>query len=100
MMLAAQRGHADAVRAFLDKGADPNARDESGRDALMLVAEEGTGTTVDARLLAVTAVLLERKLDLGAKDAAGGTALDRARRLAGLSPHHAELQRRLEAAAR
>ena len=100
MMLAAQRGHADAVRAFLEKGADPNARDEAGRDALMLVAEEGIGTSVDGRYLAVAAVLVERKLDLGAKDAAGGTALDRARRLAGLSPHHAELQRRIEAAAR
>ena len=100
MMLAAQLGHADAVRAFLEKGADPNARDESGRDALMLVAEEAIGAGVDHRYLAVAAVLLERKLDLGAKDAAGGTALDRARRLAGLSPHHAELRRRIEAAAR
>ena len=99
MMLAAQRGHADAVRVFLEKGADPSARDESGRDALMLVAEEAIGTTVDERYLRVTQVLLERKLDLGAKDASGGTALDRARRLAGLSPHHAELQRRIEAAA-
>ncbi len=100
MMLAAQRGHADAVRAFLEKGADPNARDESGRDALMLVAEEALGTTVDERYLRVTQVLLERKLDLGAKDSAGGTALDRAHKLAGLSPHHAELARRIEAASR
>ena len=68
MSQAASAGQADAVSAFLARGANPDARDARGRTALMLAASAGHYETV-RRLLAGGATK-------NLKDADGKTALD------------------------
>lgn len=98
LMLAAQEGHTEVIKALLESGADVNAKDSAGRNALMIVAEEGVSSTRDDKYLAVARALLDKGIDVTAKDNNGATALRRAQRLAGLSPLHDELMRMLQAA--
>lgn len=41
LIISAENGELNSVRALLEKGADVNARSESGHTALMLAAVEG-----------------------------------------------------------
>ncbi len=52
LLIAAGRGHTDAVKLLLDKGADVNAGDQWGQTALMIAA--GTGRLEMVRLLLAT----------------------------------------------
>jgi ankyrin repeat protein len=67
LMRAALTGQAAAISALVDKGADVNAKDQSGRTALMEAAFGGHVETVQA--------LIERGADVNAKDHSGWTAL-------------------------
>jgi ankyrin repeat protein len=66
-MGAAVRGHTESVRALLEKGADVNAKGNTGRTALMEAALEGYTDTVRT--------LLEKGADVNAKDNMGWTPL-------------------------
>jgi ankyrin repeat protein len=62
LMLAARAGSVDAVRALLDHGADPNAREnERGTTALMQAADQGHADVI--------AVLIEHGADVAAGSA-------------------------------
>ena len=52
LLLAAENGHVDAVRALLAAGADANAADASGTTALMLAAAAGAPDSIRALLQA------------------------------------------------
>jgi Ankyrin repeats (3 copies) len=67
---AAARGDAPFVSVLLRSGADPNARDDSGRPALLLAAASGSDTAV--------AALLRGGADPDRGDAGGWTALHQA----------------------
>jgi len=67
LIKAAQEGHADVVRALLDKGADVNAKRRDGWTALMIAANNGHADVVHA--------LLDKGADVNAKDNDGVTAL-------------------------
>ena len=47
LMLASEKGHADAVKALLAAGANVNARDKDGRTALSLATENGHTETAN-----------------------------------------------------
>ena len=66
-MGAAVRGHTETVRALLEKGAEVNAKGNTGRTALMEAALEGYTETVRT--------LLEKGAEVNAKDNAGWTPL-------------------------
>jgi ankyrin repeat protein len=66
-MLAAENGHAATVTLLLDKGADLNVQDKTGKTALMSAAAKGDAATV--------ALLLDKRADLNLKDKTGKTAL-------------------------
>jgi ankyrin repeat protein len=65
LMYAALYGNVEAVRLFLDRGADPNAANESGATALMWAVHD----------VSTTRVLLERGADVNARSRQGQTAL-------------------------
>ncbi len=84
---AAAAGNADAVRALLDFGVDPNVRDANGSTPLLLTSWFGRR---DAEL-----ALLAAGADTSYRDARGRTALDWA-----LSRHDDAMASDLEAAVR
>ncbi len=65
LMYAALYGDANAVRLLLDKGADPNVRNEAGASALMWAVDD----------LEKTRLLLQRGADVKARSEDGRTAL-------------------------
>ncbi len=69
---AVKKGKAAIVRAFLEKGADPNARDRNGGAALHWAAGGGKADIIR--------LLLDAGADTEARDHNGMTALDVARR--------------------
>ena len=64
---AAQEGDTAAVQAMLAKGADVNAKDNTGQTALMFAAMVGDTATVEA--------LLAAGADVNARNIGGATAL-------------------------
>ncbi len=72
-MWAAFWGYTDVVSLLLEKGADINARDRTGKTALMWVISPGRAH-VDMHMMKL---LIERGADLNAKDNEGVTALMR-----------------------
>lgn len=97
LMLAAQEGETAVVKLLIDRGADVNAKDSAGRTALMLVAEEGIGTT-SGKQSDVARLLLSNGVNVNVRDNNGDTALMRATKFAGISGFHDELVRMLQAA--
>lgn len=75
-------GNARALRAALDGGASPNARDAAGNTPLLLAAAYGDAPSLQ--------LLLERGADVNATNRAGATALMRA------ATSHAKLRMLLE----
>jgi ankyrin repeat protein len=69
---AVRAGNVEAVRARLEAGADPNARDDKRQTALLLASERDQGA------LALAALLLEHGADANAADEYGRTALHHA----------------------
>jgi ankyrin repeat protein len=72
LLIAAAQGDAATVRRLLEQGADVNATDAQGRNALMLAAQRG-----DAALVRL---LLDAGADAQRTDPAGLSAADHARR--------------------
>ena len=70
LIIAADKGDINTVRALLNIGADVNAKNRQGRTALIAAAESGHTNTVK--------LLLENGADVNAKDIYGETALIRA----------------------
>lgn len=64
----AKRGDADAIRALIDAGADPDATDQTGRTALMVAAEAGQVDTVFALLNAGADMKLRDNTRRSARD--------------------------------
>ena len=56
------------VRLLLNHGANPNAKTNNGKTALMLLAFLGNSAAVE--------LLIHKKVDVNAKDADGKSALD------------------------
>ena len=56
LMLAIEKGHAEAVKALIAAGADVNARDSKHNTALTLARARGQAGTVDA-LIASGAIM-------------------------------------------
>ena len=52
LMITAHTGRLAAVTALLDKGADPDAKEEQGQTALMWAAAEGHADVIDSLLKA------------------------------------------------
>lgn len=67
LIRASARGHADTVRALLDRGGEVDARDSAGRTALMEAASEGYTETVS--------LLIEKGATINALDKEGWTPL-------------------------
>ncbi|HXG91042.1 MAG TPA: ankyrin repeat domain-containing protein [Blastocatellia bacterium] len=67
LMRAALIGHTQAIILLLDRGVDPNSKDESGRTPLMEAIFAGHTDTIEA--------LLERGADPNIADECGWTAL-------------------------
>jgi ankyrin repeat protein len=67
LILAAEKGYAEVVKALLDKGADINVRSDDGSTALILAAEEGHEDVVKA--------LLDKGADINLQSKDGSTAL-------------------------
>ncbi len=74
LVCAAAGGHDEIVRMLLEAGAKVNARDSSGRTALMWAACENDKRKSDA-FAAIVDALLARGADRNLKDAYGDTAL-------------------------
>lgn len=72
LMLAASKGHTDAMRELLNKGAPPDARNARGENALHSAALSGNA--------AAAALLLASDADADACDDAGENAMTRAAR--------------------
>ena len=85
LMNEAINGHADAVRALIEKGANINAKDSDGWTPLMQAAYYGYANVVQ--------VLIERGADVNARDRSGETALNKAE-----AHHKAEIVSILRAA--
>lgn len=66
--LAIASGRAETVRSHLERGADPNARDNSGATALLLAASRGRQDICE--------ILIEHGADTSASDGTGRTVLD------------------------
>ena len=85
LMEAAGRGHTDVVRVLLDKGADTNAVDQAGNNALLRSLQADNIRDVEEFVksrLEVARVLLQAKgLNINAQNLDGETALMRAVRL-------------------
>jgi ankyrin repeat protein len=75
-MLAAEEGDTETVHDFLRKGADPHAKDNNGKTAVMLAEKKGHNDTV-AALLKVKDANGKTALMLAAEegDAGGGRHL-------------------------
>jgi hypothetical protein len=69
---AVKKGHAPIVQAFLAKGADAKAADDTGGTALIWAVARGRAETVR--------LLLDGGAEVNARDADGTTALTLARR--------------------
>merc|ERR1719331_973751 len=69
-MRASRYGHTEIAEVFIQAGAEVNAKDKSGRTALMYAAHKGHA--------AVAKVLLDAKADVNALDADGLSAMMRA----------------------
>jgi uncharacterized protein len=67
-MSAARKGNADTVRALLDGGADPNAKEKNGGQTALMWATAGGYS-------AVTAELVQHKADVNGRSKTGSTAL-------------------------
>ncbi len=74
LVCAASGGHDEIVRMLLAAGAKANARDASGRTALLWAACENDKRKSEA-FAAIVEALLERGADRNVKDAYGDTAL-------------------------
>jgi ankyrin repeat protein len=66
LLYAAWNGHVSAVRTFMDKGADVNARNQEGWTPLMCAASKGH--------VAAAQALLSRGAEAQAKNKEGETA--------------------------
>ena len=80
---AVRTDNASGVASLLERGFDPNARDESGQTALVLAIREKSDRVVDV-------LLRSRQLDINSRNSVGETAL----MLAALQGH-LELSQRL-----
>lgn len=67
LVIAAEKGKIDQVKALIEAGADANATDEDGRTALMCAAGKGHFDVVN--------LLIEAGADANTTDEDGGTAL-------------------------
>lgn len=78
LLTSAKNGDFDNVKHNIKMGADVNAKDEDGKTALMLVAEQSVTATGDkaADLKTIAEHLLEKGADVNAKDKDGKTAKD------------------------
>ena len=72
LMLASRRGHTHAVKALLEKGADPFATSQRGCTALHMAAEEGCVNVVELLLEGVEA----KQHLVAARTRSGARALD------------------------
>ena len=70
LYIVAKRGDLTYMRYLLQKGADPNIRDDNGTTPLMIAAEQGQAD--------MAAVLIEDKANVDLANAAGETPLIRA----------------------
>jgi len=77
LLMAIRSGHFDNVKTFLDKGADPNARDEMGNPALEYAVRVGGVEVGDEWIVRL---LLERGADINGGGYDGRTALMEATR--------------------
>ena len=66
--LAIASGRAETVRSHLERGADPNARDNTGATALLLAASRGRQDICE--------ILIDHGADISASDGTGRTVLD------------------------
>ena len=66
--LAIASGRAETVRSHLERGADPNARDNTGATALLLAASRGRQDICE--------ILIDHGADTSASDGTGRTVLD------------------------
>lgn len=67
------RGNPDQIRGVLDRGADPNARNDQGHTPLMMAAIFSDNP--DERVVEIIQLLLDRKADPNAADNYGRTPL-------------------------
>ena len=80
MMIAADNGHNDVIKALLDKGADVNQQDSKGRGALLYAVVKGQEERVlrnDSTKYEdiVTSLLLQGRADPNMQDEKGNTPL-------------------------
>ncbi len=82
LISAASRGHLEAVKLFLDRGAMVDAVNDGGNTALIsLCSNYAAWTSPPPKFLATAQLLLERGANPNLLDNAGETAVDKAQRI-------------------
>ncbi|MCK5260368.1 MAG: ankyrin repeat domain-containing protein, partial [Candidatus Omnitrophica bacterium] len=71
LMISAEKGYTEIVKALLNKGADVNIKSSAGWTALIIAAQKGHAKIVEA--------LLDKSTNVDARDKYGLTALDAAK---------------------
>jgi ankyrin repeat protein len=91
LLHAAEQGHDQVTKLLVDRGTDPNVRDDRGRTPLILSAQAPTTGTGDPATLQF---LLGHGADMNAVDSAGRTALMEAARAGDAIGMHILMQHR------